>query len=107
MTNKIVKCIYEFILHLNILIMVSYLDVFTSEDNVSFEVSILAANINSNTHSRFDMRINQLKSAFMYFDQKWYVYFRISLLQRNRIQIPGKYANLIIIKCEKNLRCHY
>ena len=107
MTNKIVKCIYEFILHLNILIMVSYLDVFTSEDNVLFEVSILTANINSNTHSRFDMRINQLKPAFMYFDQKWYVYFRISLLQKNRIQIPGKYANLIIIKCEKNLRCHY
>ena len=58
--------------------MVSYLDVFTSEDNVLFEVSILAENINSNTHSRFDMRINQLKSTFMYFDQKWYVYFRIS-----------------------------
>ena len=55
MTNKIEKCIYECILHLNILIIVSYVDVFTSEDNALFEVSILTANINSNTRSKFYM----------------------------------------------------
>ena len=75
MTNKVEICIYEFLLHLNILIIVHYVDVFTSEDNALFEVSILTENINSNTRSKFYMWINQLKSACEYFDQKFILVF--------------------------------